>query len=338
MPSILDHHSKLTTKMINIGEPGTGKTGALAALVAAGYKVRLLDCDNGADTLLPLLTHPKYPYAKYMADHNIDVAQGLIYCTITERMKIDVNEKRPVPRTAAGFGKAMAMLENWKDGDINLGHIETWDTDCVLVIDTFGTLADLAFFNIQALNRRLGARREGFDFQRDVGGAQGVLIDLLKLLYDPAIKCNVIIMSHVTWVDESRGIADRPKSGENVLQEVKGFPSAIGRALSPVIGKYFNNVLYTSMSGSGASVRREIWTVPREGVRVKNSAAATLKPSYNVETALAEIFAALRGEPEPLDLIKACGRPSGPSASASARPVSAAAARPAPTAAVTAAP
>ena len=42
------------TKCILLGDSGTGKTGALASLVKAGYKLRVLDLDNKlASGILP---------------------------------------------------------------------------------------------------------------------------------------------------------------------------------------------------------------------------------------------------------------------------------------------
>ncbi len=196
MPDILDHASGQTTKLFIVGDQGEGKTGSLIALAAIGYKIRILDFDNGADILKNLLTNYAYPYRKYMEENNIPLRGAINICTITEPMEMNKIEGRFVPKTAKGFAKAVSMIENWQDGDIKLGPIETWGTDTVLVTDTFGTLADLAYFNIQSLNSRLGARQEGYDYQRDVGGAQGVLKNYLQKLFSPQIKCNIICISH----------------------------------------------------------------------------------------------------------------------------------------------
>ena len=51
MPSLTQHQSNDYTKMLIIGDSGTGKTGSLTSLVAAGYKLRILDMDNGLETL-----------------------------------------------------------------------------------------------------------------------------------------------------------------------------------------------------------------------------------------------------------------------------------------------
>ncbi len=306
MTDLLDHHSSESTKTFIIGKQGHGKTGAKASLVAIGYKLRMLDYDNGADILKNLLTNYHYPYRKYMEDHNIPLRGAVNICTITEQMtkKTEDGRSRPVPKNANGFTKTIDMLENWTDGETKLGPVESWDNDCILDIDTFGTLADLAYFHIQALNGRLGARQEGYDYQRDVGGAQGILKNLLQKLFSPLIGCNILINSHITWVDESGGTSERPRN-DGITTDPTGYPSAIGRALSPVAGKYFNNVLMVEQSGSGVTSKHEIVTVPLKGVSLKTSAPGLLRPRYSVETGLAEIFCTLHNKPPPTELIEA---------------------------------
>jgi hypothetical protein len=169
-------------------------------------------------------------------------------------------------------------------------------------------LAKAAYYFSQAMNGRLGARDSGYDYQRDVGEAQSQLTRLLELLYDSSIKCNVVIISHIVWVDESQGVASRPKEAtkENafVLSNPDGYPSAIGRALSPQMGKYFNDVFVVRQSGSGMSINRTISTVPQDGVMAKNS--VWMEREYPVSYGLAQIFSLLRETDPPTDLIEAC--------------------------------
>src|SRR6187397_320711 len=51
MPSLKQHQENKFVKTLYIGDSGTGKTGSLTSLVKAGYKLRVLDLDNGIDTL-----------------------------------------------------------------------------------------------------------------------------------------------------------------------------------------------------------------------------------------------------------------------------------------------
>ena len=310
MPSITDTNSA-PAKILLIGKSGAGKTGSLASLVAAGYNLRILDTDKGIRPLRSLILDPRYPYHKIIQEKNINLTYAVRYVEISTEMRMRSMQKKIgenkfttetilAPKDANAWPRAMNLLDKWKEDDIDLGPVSSWDVNDVLVLDSFSTLARCAYYFAQSLNSRLGARDIGYDYQRDVGEAQAQLTRLLELLYDSNIKCNVIVISHITWVDESQGVASRPKSsdGENkgmVFSNPDGYPSAIGRALSPQMGKYFNDVYIVQSAGSGSSVTRTISTVPQEGVIAKHS--TFLEREYPIQNGLAKIFSALHERP-----------------------------------------
>lgn len=323
MPSIsaLAH---TPAKILLIGKSGAGKTGSLASLVCEGYKIRAIDTDKGMKTLYSLLTHPHYPYADIIKKRNIDLDKAVHYIPIDTSMKLrnitrnipggrSTSETLLAPTDAKAWTNMLDKLDRWKEGDVDYGSVRDWDTDTVLVTDSFSTLAKCAYYFNQSLNGRLGAKDEGFDYQRDIGGAQSQLTRLLELLYDSSIGCNIVVISHITWVDDTQGVASRPRttdgSGNTIMSNPDGYPSAIGRALSPQIGKYFNDTYIARSTGSGASVRRTISTVPQEGVLAKSS--VYLEREYPTSYALAEIFAQILSKPSPKELISACAPSSG---------------------------
>ena len=316
MPSITEDINS-PAKILLIGKSGAGKTGSLASLVATGYNLRIVDTDKGVRSLRSLLTDPHYAYAKIIAAKGIDLNTAVRYIPIDTSMKLRsvqikigsnpdrfTSQTLLAPTNAKAWNQAIELLCDWKEEDgTNLGPISTWGLQDVLVIDSFSTLAKCAYYFSQSLNGRLGSRDQGFDYQRDIGEAQSQLTRLLELLYDSTIQCNIVVISHITWVDESRGIANRPSSNETVISTPDGYPSAIGRALSPQMGKYFNDVFIVSSSGTGGAVQRTISTVPKDGVGAKNS--VYMERDYPVTSGLAQIFAAIRGQPVPSELLDA---------------------------------
>lgn len=323
MPSI-DALAKAPAKILLIGKSGAGKTGSLAPLVAAGYKLRILDTDNGVRVLYSLLTDTRYPYARIIKDRGINLGEAVHYIPISTKMQLrtisrrlpgdgnrSVSEQILAPADAKAWTTVVDKLTVWKEGETNYGPVGDWDDTNVLVIDSFSTLATCAYYFNQSMNGRLGARDEGFDYQRDIGGAQSQLKRLLELLYDSSIKCNVVVISHITWVDESQGVANRPRTqnaeGTQIISQAEGYPSAIGRALSPQMGKYFNDAYIVKSTGTGTHVNRTISTVPQDGVLAKNS--VYLDREYPVTHGLASIFAALRRVEPPTDLLEALTSP-----------------------------
>jgi hypothetical protein len=320
MSSITDDLDK-PAKLLLIGKSGSGKTGSLVSLVTQGYNLRIIDSDKGIRPLRSLLTDPHYPYSKLISARNIDLASAVRYVSIDTSMKLrnisrklpngnTVNEALLAPTDAKAWPRTLELMDRWKEDDgYDLGPVKEWGLDDVLVIDSFSTLAKCVYYFSQSLNNRLGARDQGYDYQRDVGEAQSQLSRLLELLSTAAVRCNVIIISHITWVDDSKGTADRPKTitedGGIALSSPDGYPSAIGRALSPHMGKHFNDVFVVRSAGSGMAVRRTISTVPTEGVVAKHS--VYLEREYPITTGLAQIFAAMHEKPPPTDLLDAFG-------------------------------
>lgn len=328
MPSI-NQDADSPAKILLVGKSGAGKTGAQASLVAAGYNLRIIDTDKGIRPLRSLLTDPHYPYAKIIRERGINLDHAVRFIPIDTAMKLrtvqmtlpsgnKTSQTLLAPADAKAWTRVLSLLDNWKDDELELGPVSGWGPQDVLSLDSFSTLAKSAYYFSQSMNGRLGARDTGNDYRRDVGEAQSQLTRLLELLYDSTIKCNVIVISHITWVDESQGVATRPKEGETIISMPDGYPSAIGRALSPQMGKYFNDAYIARSEGTGQSVRRTISTVPQDGVIAKNS--VYLDREYPVTTGLAQIFAAIRNTPPPIDLLEATKvRPQAPIV-ASSRP------------------
>jgi hypothetical protein len=317
MPALNDQTQR-PVKLIYLGRQGAGKTGSFASLAAAGYKLRLLDADKGVDTLQNLLLdRDHFPYRNFMDKHNIDlglssfipVDQEMNISTVDRAYKdptgkvIKTTKERVLaPSNAQAWHKVTDLLQDWNDGGQKLGNVHSWGPDTICILDTYSTMARYAYYYHQGINGRLGAIEDGFDHQRDIGGAQAWLRRLLEVLFSSAVKCNIIVACHITWVDESRGFAQSPgeinRAGRS--SDPDGLPDAIGQALSPRMGKYFNNVFAVRSSATGDS--RKIWTKPIDRVICKRS--AWLEDSYDITTGLAEIFSQLNGQPLPKDFIQ----------------------------------
>jgi GTPase SAR1 family protein len=266
MPALKNHHSSGTTKLLFVGDSGAGKTGALASLAGAGFKIRILDLDNGVDVLRDLLSSGKY---------SKDAINNVEYVTITDPMK-NVGGKF-IPTKASVWQRVASMLSEWKDGETNLGSVSSWDNKTVLVIDSLTMLSDAALFYILAMNGRLGQQPH----QSDWDLAQNLIVNLLRLLYDESVKCNVIINCHIKIM----GGKDGPEHY---------YPNTLGKALPPKIGRYFNSILLAQSSGRGQNLKRQIFTTSQGTIECKNTAPSKVAQSYPLETGLADYFAAVR--------------------------------------------
>jgi hypothetical protein len=259
----------------------------LASLVTAGFKLRILDLDNGIDVIKGYLTNPISSYYKIIQEQKIDLGEAVRYLTITEEMK--TLNGRVIPSKGNVFRRTMEALQEWKEPDgTNLGKPRDWDRQTVVVLDSLTMLGKAALYSIQGLNGRLGDDKVGYDSQRDIGQAQTQIERVLELLYDESFKPNVIVNSHIVWRNPE-GVDREDKSFGK-----KAYPNSLGVALAPRIPRYFNTVLHTMTAGSGQSTKRQIMTTPQGSLDLKSSAPLALKPSYPIDTGLGEIFKALR--------------------------------------------
>ena len=180
MASLAEHKSSHITKLMLIGDSGTGKTGALASLAKAGYSLHIIDFDNGLDILANTLRGDKEAMARVEFETFIDDMRnvgGKIQAT-----------------TAKAWQGAIKTLTDWNPAK--------WGEKDILVVDslTFAGRAALRF--ICGMNGRLGSA----PYQSDFLDAQRLVENLLGMLFSNSIPCNVIVLSHIREVGRTTTI------------------------------------------------------------------------------------------------------------------------------------
>lgn len=282
MPTLEQHQSSTITKLLLMGDGGTGKTGALTSLIH-DYNLWIMDFDNGLDIVANLLRKgggktPARP----------DLLRKVNAVTLTDKFRVDPRTSRVIPLSADAWSRGVALLENWEGRKTS-----EFGSKDILVVDSLNFAGRAAMRYIQQLNNRLQVPPQIQDF-RD---GQILVESLCQMLYSEAFKCNVICLTHVREVGKQQDIVD-DKGRIRTVEDpntVKGFPeTGTGRALSPTIGRYFNAVLLADVVGSGQAARRIIRTQPHLNIGLKNSSPGAVKSEYPLETGLADYFKAVR--------------------------------------------
>ncbi len=271
MPSLANHQSNTTTKLLLIGDAKSGKTGSLVSLIRAGYKLRILDLDNLLDVL-------KYMIIKECPDKINNVE----FLTIRDKRKAGPTGPMIVGQPKA-FSTTLKMVDQWKykgddDVEVDLGRPDEWDSDCILVVDSLSRLCDAAYDYYEATAPR--GKTGEYDGRAVYGAAQDGVESLLAHLTSKSFACNVIVIAHIAYQEQPDGTT-------------KGFPQGVGQKLSPKIPQYFASViLYTNKGG-----KRTIQTNSTPLIDLANPKPFEMQPSYPIDTGLAQFFEVLRPSP-----------------------------------------
>ena len=168
MPSLTKFATDTPLKMLVIGAPGAGKTGALTSLAKAGYTLRIADFDKGLDVL-----------AEQLRD-DPEALNRVFYKTYAD----DIKGNRVVAKAAAQFAKDL-------DNESEIGPAVELDKKNVLVIDSLTALSKSVMFEVLKLAGQSKARIQ------DWGEATERLERVIAKLCSPEVGCHVIILAHM---------------------------------------------------------------------------------------------------------------------------------------------
>ena len=257
MPALSNRSANKVAKILYIGNSGTGKTGSLVSLVEAGYKLRILDMDNGLDSLV-------HQVRKRCPDKMDTIA----YQSFRDNYRAGSSGLTVEGRPTA-YANFLKALNKWDDDTVP----SEWGPDHFLVIDSLTAVGRAAYNWAQSQNP--GAR----DNRAVYFTAQNSIETLLDMIGSENFNTNVIVISHIQMVENDAG--------------VKGFASSIGSALGPKIPKFFNALIAAQSAGIGDKVRRTIQTRPTNLLDLKVPNEEDIGKVLPLETGLAEVVASL---------------------------------------------
>lgn len=257
MTKLSAHQSSSFTKLILIGDSGTGKTGSLTSLVRAGYKLKILDLDNGLDAL-----------KAWIGKECPDKVDNVDFETLRDPIK--PSESGP-KISARAFVEATKLMTTWTDGT----HPWEGGPNEIFVLDSTTTFGKCAYE--KARHDQPSAK----DPRQWYFAGQQYFENIIAMLTSDEFKANLIVIAHVNYKEITEGIS-------------KGYPTAVGSALGPTIPKYFNTMVQLEVIGTGKNARRRLRTVPTGVVDLKNPAPFRIEAEYGIENGMAELFTQLR--------------------------------------------
>lgn len=257
MTKLSAHQSNEFVKIMYIGDSSTGKTGSLASLAADGYEFMILDLDNGLDVLKNFVTK-ECP----------DKLDNIDYETLRDKIK---GGNIGVTVTAKAFVETTKLLNKWSDERIPA----EFGPKGIVVLDSLTTLGKSAFEWARSMNPTAKDPRQWYF------AAQQAVENMIALLTSAEFRANVIIISHINYKELQDGTT-------------KGYPSAIGSALGPIIPKYFNTLVMADKVGSGTAVKRKIKTVSTAIIDLKTPAPFKIDKEYDLGDGMSKLFKELK--------------------------------------------
>lgn len=250
-----------------MGDSKSGKTGSLVSLVSAGYKLRILDYDNGLDVL-----------KQYVLRDCPDKIGNVEYRTLRDPRKAtplgSIVDGKP-----SAFVDGLRMLDRWRYDEVDLGCPAEWGPDCILVIDSLTFMSDAAFdWREPLVPKSRDGKYDGRAVYRDAQDAVG---DVFATITSDTFRTNAVLIAHVRYVETPEG-------------HRKGYPNTVGSAQAPFVPRWFNNVVrYTNIAGV-----RKIQTASSAEFDLATAKPFDMPKEVPIETGLADIFAHLRNQPQ----------------------------------------
>jgi hypothetical protein len=259
MPSLDAHQSSEFTKLVYIGDSGTGKTGSLVSLVRAGYNLKILDLDNGLDSL-----------KAFILDQCPDRLSAVEFVTLKDSIRMGGGQPVVTPKA---FVEGTKLMGKWEDESIPA----EWGRETVFVLDSLSAYGRAAYAWAKGLNPTAKDPRQWYH------AAQQGVEDVISLLTGEAFRTNVIVISHINYKEVVEG-------------ETKGYVNVVGTAMGPVIPRYFNTLIMAEKSVMGKTVKRTIKARPTTTVDLKAPIAPSKLPEspFDLNDGLGEIFELLR--------------------------------------------
>jgi len=260
-------------KALIAAESGTGKTGMLWSLAAAGFKLKIFDCDKGTPILASVLNDD--PAALDRIEVN----------SFTDALTLGTSGYMKPKGTPKAWSDLLKACNKWPDNPEE--GMNTWGPDTVAVFDSL-TLASKAAMRYAMHMEGFGKGTEWKPQQSHYGTAQAQIEGLIATNSGDNCQCHVLYLTHVK--NEYRG--------EGKEKEwIGAFPSTIGQALNHVLPSYLNNLLTIRVNGQGPTAKRYLSTKPTTNKIVTKTGVLSTKDEYLLvdgrtpKPGLAEYFA-----------------------------------------------
>lgn len=270
-------------RIMIVGFPGSGKTGCLASLVNAGFKLRLVSFGANIEPLI------RFVQPQFRA--NVEVEE------FRDKMKGDDREVK-VKDVPTAFKRFTQMLNSWNttspDGaPVSYGSVDSWGPDTILAVDDLTGMGGAARRRTLFVNNRTPRNSRIQDWGAAAEDQDNIIAELVA-----NAGCHVVLLSHLKLIgpavtdDEDEDWEKEVKRQQAENTKTRLYPTALGKQLPQYIHRHFGTMLRAEIITKGGKVQRVLRTSPSEALDIKVP-AADIPDTLPIDTGLLTVFEAI---------------------------------------------
>ena len=240
--------SKLPPRVLIYGDPASGKTGAIAQLANAGYRILLFDFDQNGRVIGSFLK----------PGHGDIFVQTFAVAKMTGTNLFVGNKNDAAQAALKEMRQFCQMLQHWKTADEDLGPTSAMTAKDVIVVDSGTFLGELLFMAAKADPQANAHTPTQYRLAGEYYSA------ILDYLCGNKVGASVVVLTHLTQT------GDKDSEGK-FIGKPKDIPVAIGEKMSKRMPSYFSDIWRLEVDRSGQRKFRTAATA-YEGLRTSNPA------------------------------------------------------------------
>lgn len=276
-------------RMLLAGYPSSGKTGAIAALLNVGYKVRMIDFEGNYEPLIN--------FTDERALANLDIV------TVQDKFRISPEGDLIVDGIPTAFNDGIKLMQEWTYKDatgekVSLGASKDWGRDTVVVVDGLTSLGEAALRRAMKMMNKTPKNMTSAVW----GFAVADALNFIKAINRRTNNFHVIFLAHLSMIgpndyinqnddkDENAAIkAEKMEAVSDGLIPVRLYPKGVTKNQSTTIHKEFPIMLRAEQVSKQGKTVRVLKTIEGPAIDLKFPAKDTPK-EVPLETGLATLF------------------------------------------------
>jgi hypothetical protein len=242
---------KLPPRILICGEPAAGKTGALAQLANAGYRLMIHDFDQNSRVI-----------GSYLTDKAAEVYLNTYAAAKITGTNLFAGSGQASKQALSEMRRFCSMLEQWKvQGAEDLGACTSWTPRDVVVIDSGTFLGELLLL---AAQEDPETKKDGRSLYNVAGKYYGAILDHLT---GNKMGATVIMLTHLMQTGEKD---DQGK----IVGKARDVPVGVGEKFSKKMQTYFSDIWHLEVDRAG---NRTFKTAATDKASLRTSAPSLIK-------------------------------------------------------------